>query len=102
MKVERVARVLVTLAGHAFDGYVVTLTPEGVFPVPYATARYACVAGGRHVIRTDNGKDFMGETFEAVNDQLTTWLQYFFGVTVTRVVTVAPDPEIKQPYPLEG
>lgn len=93
-----------SLDGQPFDGFLVTLVPEGVFPVPYATARYARIAGDKHAIRTDNGKDFTGESFDAVKDQLITWLRFFFGVDVARVVTVAPDPAIErlQPYPLEG
>ncbi|MYB84542.1 MAG: hypothetical protein F4X54_07395 [Chloroflexi bacterium] len=90
------------LNGTPFDGYVITLAPapDGG---EYRIARYAHVAADRHAIRTDNGHDFTGATFEAVKDQLASWLQVMFGVTVTRVVTVPPDPAIAQmrPYPLE-
>lgn len=87
------------------EGYVVTLvhSPDAVFLETYSTARYARVDADRHAIRMDTGKEFTGETFEAVHEQLVAWLQFLFGVTVTRVVEVAPDPKVQlRPYPLES
>ncbi len=94
-----------SLNRQPIEGYVVTLvhSPDAVFLETYSTARYARVDTDKHAIRTDTGKEFTGETFEAVHDQLVAWLQFLFGVTVTRVVKVAPDPKVQlRPYPLES
>ncbi len=91
-------------SGEPIEGYVVTLVhrPNVVSLETYATARYARVDTDKHAIRTDTGKEFTGGAFEAVHDQLVAWLQFLFGVSVTRVVEVAPDPNVQlQAYPLE-